>query len=127
MERKLSMQVHKSVALILQILIIIVISAVVLGAGWMLLNLDIDTSEAEQKAQLSRLQASAQLYHSRLQYFEGVCSDIGVPSNWRCNSNTTAYAIEFDLGMGRFYCLDSGGFLGETRVSKGVSVACRNY
>jgi len=121
------MRVHKSIAFILQFLIVFVISAGVLWGGWWALSVDVNKEETEQKLQMSRLQKSAQIYHSRLGYYTEVCKDIGVPEDWRCHSDETAYAIEFDLDFGHFYCMDSAGFLGETRVSKGEGVACRDY
>ncbi|OGG85975.1 hypothetical protein A2392_03180 [Candidatus Kaiserbacteria bacterium RIFOXYB1_FULL_46_14] len=121
------MQVPRIIITTLQLAMLALITVGVLLGGWWLLNLDVNTEQTQYKLQMSRLQVSAQIYYSRLQYYEGVCNDIGLPAGWRCNSNEAGYAVEFDLGTGRFYCMDSAGFLGETRVSKGVTVACRDY
>jgi len=81
-------------------------------------------ADAERKTQLGRLQASAATYHSRLRYFDGVCSDIGVPDNFVCNDTEDAYAVSISLTKGGFYCADSTGFRGETTYPIENSVRC---
>lgn len=121
------MRVRRIIVTILQLIVLALIAAGVLWGGWWLLNLDVDAEQTSHKVQMSRLQASAQIHHSRFQDYEGVCGDIGVPTGWLCDSNEAGYAVEFNLGTGRFYCMDSAGFLGETRVSKGATFTCRDY
>lgn len=121
------MQVHKSVALVFELVLGIAILAAVAYGGWFLLSLNTDTDAVEAKAQMKLLQASTAAYYSRLRFYDGVCADVGLPRGFRCHADEESFAIETNLGVGLFYCLDSTGFLGETRVSKGESTACRDY
>lgn len=112
---------------VLQVVLAIIIVVAVLGVGWFLLSLNTDTTEAQTKASLIRLEASAKVYYGRLGYYEGVCTDIGVPATYRCHESNAAYAIEAPLKDGKYLCLDSAGFTGRTLISKGEGTACRRY
>lgn len=121
------MKVPRAVFVLVQVLLVAVILSVAFIGGWLLLSVNTDTTETQVRAQFTRLQASAQTYFARVRYYDGVCADIGVPSNFRCHNSETAYAVEADIGTGRFLCLDSTGFIGERRVSKGEETSCRQY
>lgn len=107
-------------------LMILLVVAGVLVVSWFLLTTNIDQTEVKYRAEFSRLNASAVVYQGRLGSFEGLCGDIGVPEKFRCAESATAYAIETDLGTGSFYCMDSTGFTGKTRIPKGDGTACRH-
>lgn len=121
------MTFNKTTVVILEGLLVLLILAGVATAGWYLLNLNVDAKGAELKAQMTRLQSSAGIYYSRLQYYDGVCEDIGVPAGFRCRAKESAYAIETTVKEGLYYCIDSTGFHAETRLSKGEGTACRHY
>ncbi len=121
------MQISRSGLKVLQVVLALVIIVVAALVGWFLLSLNTDTSEAQTKASLSRLEASAKVYFGRLNYYDGVCSDIGVPAAYRCHESSTAYAVEAPLPNGKYLCLDSTGFFGHTLLSKGEGTACRRY
>lgn len=121
------MEVHKSVYFLTKFLIIILIAALAGTAGWFLLQLNLDTSGPEREFQMTRLNMSAKQHFDRFKDYEAVCGDIGIPTGWICDSNATSYAVEVGIGGGRFYCGDSKGFVGETRISKGEGTVCRDY
>ena len=111
--------------MVVNLLVILLVAAFVAGVGWWLLQSGVDTAEVEQRVKFERVKASANHYHQRLGMYEGVCSDIGVGSNMRCLDSENAYAIETTIKTGLFYCLDSTGFMGQTRIPKGESTSCR--
>lgn len=119
------MKMNLPTFILLNAVVILLIIGGVLVVGWFLLTTNVDQTEIQYKAELSRLSASALVYKSRIGSYEGLCGDIGVPDKFRCAESTDAYAIEADLSAGLFYCLDSTGFMGKTRISKGMGVACR--
>lgn len=121
------MQVSRGALRVLQVIIGALIVVGVLAAGWWLLSLDTDTTETQTKASLTRLGVSGHVYYNRLNSYDGVCADIGVPANYHCHESSEAYAIEAPLPDGKYLCLDSTGFLGHTLISKGNSTACRRY
>lgn len=112
---------------VLQVTLAIIIMVGVILAGWWLLSLDTDTTETQINMTLTRLEASAKVYFNRLNYYDGVCTDIGVPDTFRCHESSNAYAIEAPLKDGKYLCLDSAGFFGHTLISKGEGTACRRY
>lgn len=121
------MQVNRVTLRVIEAVLGVVVAASVLFAGWWLLSLNTDTTEAQIQAQMTRLKASAEVYHSRLQYYEGVCADIGVPGDYSCHDSEAAYAIETPVGRGSYLCMDSQGFFGHTHLSKGENTFCRRY
>jgi hypothetical protein len=121
------MTVSRFTLRLIEIALAAMVSAVALVVGWWLLSLNTDTTEAQMKAQMTRLEASADVYHSRLRYYQGVCGEIGVPTGYICHDSEDAFAIEVAAGNGRYLCLDSQGFFGYTRLSKGEGTTCRRY
>ena len=121
------MQISAVTLRIVQVMLGAIIAVVALFAGWWLLSLNTDTSEAQIKAQMTRMEVSASVYYSRLQFYDGVCEDIGVPSGYNCHDSSQAYAIEVQLKSGRYMCLDSQGFFSQTLISKGEGTSCRRY
>jgi hypothetical protein len=121
------MQVSRSTLKFLQVVLAITITVTALYTGWYLLSINTDTTEAQIKANLTRLVASAHVYYGRLSYYDGVCSDIGVPPPFRCHDSSTAYAIEAPIRQGKYLCADSTGFFGSTVISMGEGTACRRY
>ena len=119
------MQVNRATFFVLNLLVLVAVIAIVAIAGWYFLSHNVDTSGVEQRAQFERLSASAQLYYNRLGFYDGVCADVGLGANLRCSDSNSAYAIETTLSAGRFYCLDSTGFMGTTLISKGSGTVCR--
>ena len=102
-------------------LLLMVIVAVVM---YSLLNYGPSVNEKTHQAQMTRLQSSARIYHSRLTFYDGVCSDIGVETPYRCIASEEAYAIEVRLPDRSYYCADSTGFLGKTTKSFDRGTAC---
>ena len=119
------MKVHAATFVLINTLIIFAVIVGVAVVGWWLLNTNIDTTEAEIEARFIRLEASAFVYQNRLGFYEGVCNDIGVASDLRCNETEQSFAIEATLPRGGYYCLDSTGFMSKTKISKGVGTVCR--
>ncbi|MEX0912948.1 MAG: hypothetical protein WDZ56_00295 [Candidatus Paceibacterota bacterium] len=105
-------------------LLVFVAIFIILFTGWIILNTDVNTEDAKKHAEMVRLQASAKNYYSRLQFYDGICSDIGIPVGWRCHSFEAAYAIEIGLKEGGFLCLDSSGYLGQSLQSKHTNTHC---
>lgn len=110
---------------LVNVAMILLVVAGVLAVGWFLLSTNLDQTEVKHRAEFSRLNASAVVYQDRLGSYEGLCADIGVPDKFRCTESAAAYAIETDLGAGSFYCIDSAGFAGKTRIPKGTGTVCR--
>lgn len=121
------MQVNRVTLRIIEVILGAFVASGVLLVGWWLLSLNTDTTAAEQKAQMTRLKASAEVYYSRLRYYEGVCADVGVPAGYSCHDSEVAYAIEVLAGPGSYLCMDSQGFFGHTHLSKGQNTSCRRY
>ena len=111
---------------LLNVVLIAFVVLIVVGASWFLLNTNLDTTEAEYKVKTARLQASATVYYDRLGFYTGLCDDIGVPENFSCAESDGAYVIEAEIDTGTYYCLDSTGFAGKTRIPKGTGMACRH-
>lgn len=118
------MRVHKYSLLLIQILLAIFIVSLVGVFIWWLLGRESDVDSVALRVHMLRMQASTETYYARLQFYDGVCSDIGVNKDFKCNESTNAFAIETRLSSGRFLCLDSTGFLGEISRSKGEAVSC---
>jgi hypothetical protein len=121
------MQVNRATLRIIEVVLGTLVAGGVLLVGWWLLSLNTDTTEAQIRAQMTRLKASAEVYYSRLQYYQGVCADIGVPAGYSCHDSDTAFAVEVPAGPGSYLCMDSQGFFGHTHLSKGQNTACRRY
>lgn len=108
------MKMNRQVFYALRILFFVVTSLVVAGIIYGVLTF-VDTdkgSDAAVQANAERLKASAQVYYSRLQFYEGVCKDIGLPRNFSCAESESAYALSGRLTSGKYYCVDSSGFDG---------------
>ena len=105
------------------VLVLVVIGAVGFGL-WYLLSKDLGGPEVDQLAVMKRLQASAQVYHSRLWSYDGICSDIGVPPEMTCEESDDAYVIQIVLDDGAYYCIDSTGFIGPRPTAKASMYAC---
>ena len=109
----------------MNVVVLLAVVAIVAMVGWYFLNNGVDTTLVEKKAQFERLKASADLYYNRLGFYTGVCADIGITTEIKCTDSESAFALEAILAPGSFYCLDSSGFLGSTRISKGAGTICR--
>jgi hypothetical protein len=121
------MRIHRTAFHALQILFFII--APVLVAGFIYGTLYFISpdkgSDTSIQANAERLRASAQIYYSRLFFYDGVCSDIGVARPFQCNESSTAYAIEARLSNDKYYCVDSVGFAGVVPWSIGSHTKCR--
>jgi len=120
------MIIHKNVLFLIEAIAVIVIVAAVGLLVWWLFGKDLAINDTQLRANLIRMQASAETYYSRLQFYDGMCSDIGIPPNFTCNETTDSFAIETRLSTGRYLCVDNSGFLGEIPRSKGGAVSCTN-
>lgn len=121
------MQISRFTLLVIEMVLVLTIFTGALFVVWWLLSLDTDTTAAEQKAHMTRMQASAEVYLSRLRDYQGVCADIGVPASYSCHDSEAAFAIEVPAGAGSYLCMDSQGFFGHTHLSKGENTTCRRY
>lgn len=121
------MKVSRRTLRVLQMMLVALIVVGVIFTGRWFLSLNTDTTETQVKINLTRIEASAKVYYGRLGYYNGVCTDIGVPATYRCHASSNAYAIEVPLKDGKYLCLDSAGFSGHTLISKGEGTACRRY
>lgn len=121
------MRIHRTAFHVLQILFFILAPVVVAGFiyGTLYFISPEKGSDTGIQANAERLRASAQLYYSRLFFYDGVCADIGVSRQFQCNESTTAYAIEAKLSTGKYYCVDSQGFSGVVPWSIGSHTKCR--
>jgi hypothetical protein len=119
------MEMKRSAFVLINLAIICLLLVGVLAVGWVFLNTNLDTSQAENVVKFSRMEAAAKVYYGRLNYYSGVCDDIGVPASFSCTDSETAYAVESKLDSGWFYCIDSSGFNGEMPYSKGSGTACK--
>ncbi len=107
---------------LIQSLIILVI-VVLLGTGvvfFLRYDSGIEVGDAQIQATLLRLQSSAFVYHGRLGYFDGVCSDIGLPKNYVCRETEKSFIIYVQLSDGSWYCADSTNYIGR-EVSVGTN------
>ncbi len=96
--------------------LIILVLVIILGTGVILfLKYDsgIEVSDAHIEATMLRLQGSAFVYHGRLGYFDGVCSDIGLPKDYVCRETEKSFIIYAQLSDGTWYCVDSTNFKGK--------------
>lgn len=84
-----------------------------LGATWVYANFNSIMHDQVMQAELVRLQGAAKVYHRRLDTYQGVCRDIGVPLHYSCNENNDAFAVSVAKENGSFYCIDSTGHFGE--------------
>jgi hypothetical protein len=119
------MRMHRSTFIAINIVVAAVLVGVVAVGIWLVMGVNVDTSPAASEVKLVRLQASAQVYHSRLRYYSGVCDDIGVPRNFRCREAERSYAIEAPVPGGGYLCIDSTGFSGKTKDSIGSETKCK--
>lgn len=120
------MEISRSAFVFFQFILVACLVVLMAGGVWFWLNngRQINTDEAVIQIQLQRLQTSGHLYFSRLRFYTGVCSDIGVASSYRCNESEVAYAIEANLTNGVYYCVDSTDFSAKTNRSIGLSTKC---
>lgn len=108
------MRINRQAFYAFRLLFFFFASLVVAGFIYAVLTF-VDTSkgtDASVQANAERLKASAQVYYSRLQFYDGVCGDIDPPRNFSCAESTSAYAISGRLSNGKHYCVDSSGFDG---------------
>lgn len=84
-----------------------------LGATWVSANFTNIMEEQTKYAELIRLQGAAKIYARRLGSYEGVCRDIGLQFNYRCNESVDSFAISVEGENSFFYCADSTGHVGE--------------
>lgn len=111
---------------LLQVILFLLVVGIVGAALWYFLKSDVpEVSDVSKEAQISRLEKSAQSYHSKLFFYTGVCSDIGVPDGFSCKESDDTFVVETKLSDGDFYCADSTGFIGRTEVSHGGNISCR--
>lgn len=106
---------------------VILVGLLVAGViAYFILSSDIATEseDAKRKALITRVQSSAFAYYSRLQFYDGVCSDIGITEEMNCSTAEDQFAIEIPLTTGEYYCADSTGFREVTGWSKGDAVEC---
>lgn len=123
------MKMNRHTFNVLRILFFLCTSLLVAGFIYGVLTF-VDTSkgsDANVQANAERLRASAQVYYSRLQFYEGVCEDIGTPRNFTCVETDTAYALSARLTSGKHYCVDSSGFSGIVPWPVRDVPSCRNH
>ena len=118
------MRVRKQVGYTILAGIGVVSMSGLLGVTWVYANFANIMEDQQIQGEMIRLQGSAKLYHRRLETFQGVCRDIGVPSQYDCNEDGQAFAISVENVQGLFYCIDNSGHFGEQILPIRNSVAC---
>ena len=119
------MHVKTSTFIAVNLVLLLILAGAAAVVGWLVLGSDVNLTDAEKTAKLNRLAASASIYYGRLNYYEGVCDDIGVPEGFTCNESGDAYALAVQLETGRYLCIDGQGFNAEIPYSLGNSTACQ--
>ena len=119
------MHVKTSTFIAVNLVLLLILAGAATVVGWLVLGSNVDLTDAEKTAKLNRLVTSASIYYSRLNYYEGVCGDIGVPQGFACNESDNAYAVAVQLESGKYLCGDSTGFNGEITYSLGSSLVCQ--
>lgn len=121
------MQIHPTVFYTAQILVLVGAVIVVAAISYFvfLSNVEEGVSDSTIKADIVRMQANAEIYYARVQFYDGVCQAIGADRSRNCNESGTAFAIESRLSNGSYYCADSTGkFPVVQSESKGDSTSC---
>ena len=119
------MKVTRGAFALINVIVVLLLLAGIAGTTWFMLNFNLDTEGVQKQAEYERLKASANLYYSRLGFYDGVCSDIGIGASMRCSDSGNTFALEETVSRGSFFCMDSSGFMGNTRISKGEGTECR--
>jgi hypothetical protein len=86
----------------------------------------LNSTDSLLQAKVESTAASANIYVGRMDFFEGVCSDISVVPPVNCSESATGFAIFTRLSNGTFYCVDRTGFrdiLPQVPAEKGVCTA----
>lgn len=118
------MVVHRNILFLIEAIIIAIVVSAFGMFIWWLFEKESNIGDAQLRGHLLRMQASSETYYARLQFYDGVCSDIGLPTDFNCDETTEAFAIETRLPTGRYLCMDNTGFLGEIGQSKRDAVSC---
>lgn len=120
------MQVPRSMFYAFQLILVLAIVAIIGLVIFLLLTTEIDTvaSDASHKAEIARMQATADTYSARLQYYDGVCKAAGASAPYRCVEGEAGYALSITLTDGT-YCADSTGFRGTIDRAIGSSIRCQ--
>ena len=122
------MKMDRHAFYVIRILFFVVASLVVAAFIYaVLVMVDTDKgSDASVQANAERLRASAQVYYSRVKFYDGMCKDVGLPRNFSCVETATAYALSGRLSTGKHYCGDSSGFSGVVPWPVRDVPSCRN-
>jgi len=119
------MEMKQSTFLLMNVILVLILVLGVAVVGWIVVGTDVNLNDADKRANLQRLVSSADLYYSRLNFYGGVCSDIGVLEGYGCSESEVAYAVETRLDSGWYYCGDSTGFIGDLPYSLNGSTVCK--
>lgn len=121
------MQVNSIIFRIIQLFILLLIVALIGTVVVFLLrsNPSATVKDTGYEAVTLRLQTSAFSYHRKLEYYSGVCSDIGVPDSHVCRESESGFLIYTRLTSGSLYCADSTGFIGMVRSITGSALQCQ--
>lgn len=121
------MRISKTTFQFLQVTLVISVTGIFVFIAYQLITTEADNRarDAAKKASVSRVQASAFSYYSRLQYYDGVCADVGTTDEMSCTDSPDAFAVEVPLSNGTYYCADSTRFSGVITESKQRAVVCR--
>jgi hypothetical protein len=83
----------------------------------------LSSADSLLQAKVESTAASANLYVGRMDFYEGVCTDISVVEPVICTESKTGFAIFVRLSDGTFYCADRTGYrdiLPQAPAEKGV-------
>ncbi len=119
------MEMKQGTFLLINVVLVLVLIVGAGAIGWIVLGSNLDVSDAENKTKFARLMGSADLYFTRLNFYDGVCGDIGLPEGFGCNDNENSFALTVQLDSGWYYCGDSTGFTGDVPYSLGESTVCQ--
>lgn len=120
------MRLNKPVFLLIQLLILLgALAIVVVVMLYVTSSRDGMVHDTNTQAVLKRLETSASSYHRRLDSYEAMCGDIGVPEGFYCTETGSDFSIETTLTDGSYYCTDSTGYFGPNSGSVQGRSACR--
>lgn len=92
------------------VIMVVAIAAILIGVWLFSRGGTVDTASA--KIKFDQYVATAKVFRSRNDTYQGVCGDIALPAGVRCTDTSTAFKIERMLDTGGAYCADSTGFSG---------------
>lgn len=117
MKKKFVILFEGLVAILLIAVFVFVVRLLVVG--------DESTHLLKAETRFIQYTLSAKQYHSKNFSYEGLCQEIGLPSDVVCADSENEYRMEITLDSLGYYCADSSGFKGKTEVSSELRFSCQ--